>query len=82
MSSFCDRLLKASGEKLTDDEVEEYLEKVVQLFSYLTDKDLFSEIYRNQLGKRLLNQRSSSDDLERYVILALFFFSSQPPFRR
>lgn len=68
MSSFCDRILKTGGEKLSDSEVEEYLEKVVQLFSYLTDKDLFAEIYRNQLAKRLLNQRSNSDELERLMI--------------
>ncbi|CAN0119880.1 unnamed protein product, partial [Discosporangium mesarthrocarpum] len=66
MSSFCDRILKTGGEKLSD--AEEYLTKVVQLFSYLTDKDLFSEIYRNQLAKRLLNQRSASDDMERVMI--------------
>lgn len=48
--------------------MEEYLAKVVQLFSYLTDKDLFAEIYRNQLAKRLLNQRSASDDMERLMI--------------
>jgi cullin 1 len=69
ISSFCDRLLKTgSSEKLSDDEVEEYLEKTVQLFSYLTDKDLFAEIYRNQLAKRLLNQRSASNDMERAMI--------------
>ena len=38
------------------------LEKVVQLFTYLQDKDLFAEIYRNLLAKRLLNKRSASDD--------------------
>lgn len=53
--------------------MEEYLAKVVQLFSYLTDKDLFAEIYRNQLAKRLLNQRSASDDMERLMIGGLFF---------
>jgi cullin 1 len=43
------RLLKTgSTEKLSDTEIEEYLEKTVQLFSYLTDQDLFAEIYRNQ----------------------------------
>lgn len=68
MCSFCDRILKTGGEKLSDAEVEEYLGKVVQLFSYLTDKDLFAEIYRNQLAKRLLNQRSASDDMERLMI--------------
>jgi cullin 1 len=35
---------------------------------YLHDKDLFAEIYRNQLAKRLLNQRSSSDDWEKLMI--------------
>jgi len=68
MSSFCDRILKSGGEKLGDEDVEAFLEKTVQLFSYLTDKDLFAEIYRNQLAKRLLNQRSASDDAERLMI--------------
>ncbi len=69
LSSFCDRILKTgSNEKLSDVEIEEYLEKSVQLFSYLTDKDLFAEIYRNQLAKRLLNQRSASDDMEKLMI--------------
>mmetsp|Transcript_2023 Transcript_2023/g.6133 ORF Transcript_2023/g.6133 Transcript_2023/m.6133 type:complete len:747 (+) Transcript_2023:133-2373(+) len=68
MSSFCDRILKSGGEKLSDEDVETYLEKTVQLFSYLTDKDLFAEIYRNQLAKRLLNQRSASNDHERMMI--------------
>lgn len=71
MSSFCDRILKTGGEKLSDDEVEAFLEKTVQLFSYLIDKDLFAEIYRNQLAKRLLTQRSASDDHERLMISKL-----------
>ncbi|DBA04843.1 TPA: hypothetical protein N0F65_004480 [Lagenidium giganteum] len=68
MSTFCDRILKTGGEKLSDEQVEEYLEKVVFVFSYLTDKDLFAEIYRNQLAKRLLNQRSASADAEVLMI--------------
>ena len=69
LSSFCDRILKTgSSEKLSDTETEEFLEKTVQMFSYLTDKDLFAEIYRNQLAKRLLNQRSASDEMERLMI--------------
>ena len=55
MSSYCDRILKSGGgEKLSEAEVETKLDKIVQLFSYLTEKDLFAEIYRNQLAKRLL----------------------------
>lgn len=44
------------------------ISQTVQLFAYLTDKDLFAEIYRNQLAKRLLNQKSASDDMERVMI--------------
>ena len=69
LSSFCDRLMKTgSNEKYSEDKIEEFLEKTVQIFSYLNDKDLFAEIYRNQLAKRLLNQRSASDDMEKLMI--------------
>jgi cullin 1 len=71
MSTFCDRVLKSGGEKLSEAEVEENLDRVVQLFSYLTEKDLFGEIYRNQLAKRLLTQRSTSDDAEKMMIAKL-----------
>ena len=54
--------------KLSEEETEVYLEKTVQIFAYLTDKDLFADIYRNLLAKRLLNQRSASDDMEKLII--------------
>ncbi len=60
------RLLKTgfTEKRLDAESEEEYLEKMVQLFSrHLTDKDLFAEIYRN-----LLSQRSASDDMERFMI--------------
>lgn len=68
MASFCDTLLKSGGEKLGDDEIEAFLEKVVLLFSYLSDKDIFAEIYRDMLAKRLLGQRSASDEMERTMV--------------
>lgn len=71
MSTFCDRVLKSGGEKLSEAEVEQNLDRIVQLFSYLTEKDMFAEIYRNQLAKRLLNQRSASDDAEKVMIAKL-----------
>lgn len=61
MSTYCDRILKSGGEKLSEAEIEESLDRIVQLFTYLTDKDMFAEIYRNQLAKRLLASRSSQD---------------------
>ena len=40
LSQFCDNLLKKSGERLSDEALEDKLEKVVKLFSYLSDKVL------------------------------------------
>jgi hypothetical protein len=34
------------SEKLDDAQVEDLLERVVQLFTFVTDKDLFGDIYR------------------------------------
>lgn len=51
--------------------MEDKLEKVVRLFSYLSDKDIFAEFYKKQLAKRLLLARSSSDDAERSMIAKL-----------
>jgi len=62
LSSFCDRVLRGM-EKLNQVEVEQISTKIIQLFSYLTDKDIFAETYRVQLAKRLLtinNTTSSS----------------------
>ena len=73
LNTFCDNILKTNSyEKITEEpEIESYLEKIVQLFTYVTDKDLFSEIYRNLLAKRLLSQRSSSNDMEKLLISKL-----------
>lgn len=71
LSNFCDNLLKKSGERLSDEALEDKLEKVVRLFGYLSDKDVFAEFYKKQLAKRLLLSRSSSDDAERSMIAKL-----------
>jgi len=71
LSNFCNNLLKKSGERLSDDALEDKLEKVVRLFCYLSDKDIFAEFYKKQLAKRLLLGSSSSDDAERAMIAKL-----------
>ncbi len=43
----------------------------VDLFSFLTEKDSFAEIYRCQLAKRLLQESSAGDDLEKSLIQKL-----------
>mmetsp|Transcript_35351 Transcript_35351/g.69617 ORF Transcript_35351/g.69617 Transcript_35351/m.69617 type:complete len:760 (+) Transcript_35351:131-2410(+) len=68
LSTHCDRLLKTGGEKLNEEGLEKELQKTIVLFSYLKDKDLFGEIYKNQLAKRLLNQKSRSAEAEKSMI--------------
>lgn len=72
LASFCDNLLKKGGsEKLSDESIEDTLDKVIKLLAYISDKDLFSEFYRKKLSRRLLHDKSSSDDHERSVLSRL-----------
>lgn len=38
LCAYCDRLLRAGGEKITDRELESQLERAEQLFGHLADK--------------------------------------------
>ncbi len=44
------------------------MNNLVQVFTHLIEKDLFVEVYRNYLAKRLLNDKSENIDLERQMI--------------
>lgn len=72
-ANYCDSLLSVGGlgSKMMDNDVESALDKLVMLFSYLAEKDLFQEFCRKQLAKRLLLDRSHSDDAERFLISKL-----------
>ena len=65
------RAAQGSLEKLSDEAVEDTLEKVVRLLAYISDKDLFAEFYRKKLARRLLFNTSASDDHERSILARL-----------
>lgn len=72
IATYCDRVLKTGNtEKLSEVQIEACLDRVVQIFSYIADKDVFGDIYRNQLAKRILSQRSVSNDSERSMMAKL-----------
>jgi len=58
LAYYCDDLIRKS--KATNTELERELDKLVKLFSYLEDKDLFHESYRRFLSKRLLKEAPKS----------------------
>ena len=59
---------QGGAEKLTDEAVEDMLEKVIKLLAFISDKDLFAEFYRKRLSRRLLVEKSSSEHHERAVL--------------
>ncbi|XP_021846749.1 cullin-1 [Spinacia oleracea] len=72
LASFCDNILKKGGsEKLSDEAIEDSLEKVVKLLAYVSDKDMFAEFYRKKLSRRLLFDKSANDDHERSILTKL-----------
>jgi cullin 1 len=72
LGMYADSVLKSGGEeKLSEAQIEDVLEKICQLFSFLAEKDVFADVYRTALSKRLLNQRSASEDAERSMIAKL-----------
>ena len=70
IAHFADRVLKGT-DKLDEEAIERALTRIVSLFTYITEKDVFSDIYRNLLSKRLLSGKSSSNDAERSMISKL-----------
>jgi len=56
---------------MSESEVNDRLDKVIQIFRYLQDKDIFEGFYKNSLAKRLLDQRSSSEESEKLLVLKL-----------
>jgi hypothetical protein len=72
LAKYCDSLLKkGSKHSFTEIEVEEKLKKMLALFAYLDDKDLFQKFYARLLAKRLLYSSSFSIDLEVNIVSRL-----------
>jgi hypothetical protein len=58
LAVYTDTILRKGGLKAVEGKHEEYLEKIIQLFTHLVDKDLFIEVFRSYLSKRLLNEKT------------------------
>jgi len=71
LSLFIDEKLKKGIKGLKDDEIDKILNKAMVMFRFLNEKDVFERYYKNHLAKRLLNQKSLSDDSEKQMIAKL-----------
>jgi len=71
ISLFVDESMRKGLKGTSEEDVEETLDKVIMLFRYLQDKDVFEKYYKQHLAKRLLGGKSVSDDAERSMITKL-----------
>lgn len=56
---------------MTEQEIEAILDKTMVLFRFLQEKDVFERYYKQHLAKRLLLNKSVSDDSEKNMISKL-----------
>eukprot|EP01101_Sappina_pedata_P006463 TRINITY_DN3204_c0_g1_i1.p1 TRINITY_DN3204_c0_g1~~TRINITY_DN3204_c0_g1_i1.p1 ORF type:complete len:755 (-),score=227.71 TRINITY_DN3204_c0_g1_i1:56-2320(-) len=71
ISLFIEEKLRRGSKEMTEEEIEIVLDKVIILFRFVQDKDVFEKYYKHHLAKRLLLGRSISEDAERSVISKL-----------
>ncbi|XP_050421359.1 cullin-3-B-like, partial [Adelges cooleyi] len=71
LSLFIDDNLKRGVCGMDKDDLESVLDKAIALFRFLQDKDVFETYYRRLLAKRLLHNKSVSDDIEKNMISKL-----------
>ncbi|XP_011310038.1 cullin-3 [Fopius arisanus] len=71
LSLFIDDKLKKGVKGMTEQEIEGILDKTMVLFRFLQEKDVFERYYKQHLAKRLLLNKSVSDDSEKNMISKL-----------
>lgn len=68
---YIDELLKSGLKGVSEVDADLQLEKVIVIFRYIQDKDIFENFYKQHLAKRLLSGRSVSEDAEKSMISKL-----------
>ena len=68
LAVYVDELLRTGLKGATEAQVTAELHKVILVFRYLSDKDVFESYYKQHLAKRLLNNKSVSDEAERAMV--------------
>ena len=68
---YLDEMLKKDFKNIQEDELADRLDKVIHIFRYLLDKDVFEGFYVSSFAKRLLEQRQICEDAETALVLKL-----------
>ncbi|KAF1764205.1 hypothetical protein GCK72_004152 [Caenorhabditis remanei] len=71
LSRYCDQLFRKSAKMPDENEMDDIQKKVVTIFKYLEDKDVFLKFYTKMFCKRLIGELSASDEAESTFIQKL-----------
>ncbi|KIO18686.1 hypothetical protein M407DRAFT_16223 [Tulasnella calospora MUT 4182] len=71
LAKHADALLRKNNKVGEDNDLEDALNKVMILFKYIEDKDVFQTFYTTKLSKRLIHGVSASDEAEASMIAKL-----------
>ena len=68
IAKYLDKLMRRGQKDASDSEFEGILDGVLGLYRFTRDKDVFRAFYQRALAKRLLLERSASDDFEKGML--------------
>jgi len=71
LAKFLDQKLRAGVKRISDQELEKSMEDALSIFRLVQGKDVFEAFYKRHLARRLLLERSSSEDAERKMLALL-----------
>jgi len=71
LAVYVDELLRSGLKGCGESKMDAELDKVILVFRYLQDKDVFESFYKQHLAKRLLSGRSVSEEAERAMVSQL-----------
>jgi cullin 3 len=71
ISLFIDDNMKKGIKDKTEEEIDQVLDKAITLIRYVQDKDMFERYYKKHLSRRLLMNKSISNDVEKQLLLKM-----------
>ena len=71
VAKFIDGKMRSGSAGLTEDALENLLDRVMVIFRFIQGKDIFEAFYKKYLAKRLLLGKSGSEDTEKAMISKL-----------
>ena len=71
LSLFIDNCIRRSLKNKSSEEIDRTLNACINVFRFIKDKDVFEKYNRNHLAKRLLQQKSLSNEIEMSMITKL-----------